>query len=196
MIYDISQPVFDCCVFPGDPAPAASRLSSMDDGDLYNLTAFSMCAHNGTHVDAPLHFIKDGLSVGSVPLDAFIGPAYVRTCSGDITSSEASLILSEAASCGMPGANLRILIKGSAVVTLDAALVFASAGILLIGNESQTVGPENAPMSVHLALLGSGVILLEGIRLSHVPDGAYNLCCAPLNLGGAEGAPCRAVLVE
>jgi len=58
-IYDISQEVFSCRVFPGDPAPEKRVLSSMEKGDLYNLTAFNMCAHNGTHVDAPFHFIKD-----------------------------------------------------------------------------------------------------------------------------------------
>ena len=59
-IYDISQEVFNCRVYPGDPAPERRRLSSMEDGSLYNLTAFSMCAHNGTHIDAPFHFLKDG----------------------------------------------------------------------------------------------------------------------------------------
>ena len=89
----------------------------------------------------------------------------------------------------------RILIKGDAVVSLEAAKVFASSGILLLGNESQTVGPENAPMAVHLALLSAGVILLEGIRLAEVSEGAYLLNAAPLNLSGADGSPCRAILI-
>ena len=74
------------------------------------------------------------------------------------------------------------------------ATVFAGAGIDLIGSESQSVGPENAPMAVHLTLLSAEIVLLEGIRLSAVPDGAYMLNCAPLNLGEADGAPCRAIL--
>ena len=74
--------------------------------------------------------------------------------------------------------------------------MFAEAGILLLGNESQTVGPEDAPMGVHKILLGAGVVLLEGIRLKEVPDGVYLLFAAPLSLGGADGAPCRAVLVK
>ncbi|MBQ6855584.1 MAG: cyclase, partial [Lachnospiraceae bacterium] len=65
-----------------------------------------------------------------------------------------------------------------------------------IGNESQTVGPEDAPMEVHQVLLGAGVILLEGIRLESVTEGVYLLNAAPLNLGGADGAPCRAILME
>ena len=88
------------------------------------------------------------------------------------------------------------LIAGEATVTAEAADVFAASGILLIGNESQTVGPEDAPMQVHLILLGKGIALLEGVVLKDVPEGRYFLSAAPLNLAGADGAPCRAILVE
>ena len=94
-----------------------------------------------------------------------------------------------------PEAARRILIRGAAVVSAEAAEVFASSGLLLLGNESQTVGPEDAPMEVHLILLGADVILLEGIRLAEVPEGVYFLSAAPLNLSGADGSPCRAVLI-
>ena len=93
-------------------------------------------------------------------------------------------------------AEKRILIKGDAEISLEAAEVFADAGIFLLGNESQTVGPEDAPMAVHLVLLKAGVILLEGICLGHVPEDVYLLNAAPLNLGDADGAPCRAVLID
>ena len=73
--------------------------------------------------------------------------------------------------------------------------MFAESNILLLGNESQTVGPENAPMEVHLILLGAGAVLLEGIRLAEVSDGVYFLNAAPLNLSGADGSPCRAILI-
>ena len=89
----------------------------------------------------------------------------------------------------------RILIKGDVEVSLEAAKIFASSDILLLGNEPQTVGPENAPMAVHLVLLAADVVLLEGIRLSAVPEGVYFLNAAPLNLSGADGSPCRAVLI-
>ena len=90
----------------------------------------------------------------------------------------------------------RILVKGDAVMTTEGAEVFAREGIDLFGNESQTVGPEDAPAAVHYIMLGAEIVLLEGVRLSHVPDGVYLLNAAPLNLGGAEGAPCRATLIE
>ncbi|MBQ6824956.1 MAG: cyclase, partial [Clostridia bacterium] len=73
---------------------------------------------------------------------------------------------------------------------------FASSNILLLGNEPQSVGPQETPMAVHLALLSADVILLEGIRLSAVPEGVYFLNAAPLNLAGTDGSPCRAVLID
>lgn len=195
MIYDITQPLFECEVFPGDPKPVKTAVRRMENGDLYNLTEISMCVHNGTHIDAPFHFLKDGKGVNEIPLEKFIGAAYVANHEGDVTAQDAESILERAARqhCG---AEKKILLKGRAVVTLEAAQVFAQAGIDLLGNESQTVGPENAPMPVHIALLGREVVLLEGIRLSGVADGAYFLYAAPLNLTDTDGSPCRATLMD
>lgn len=195
MIYDITQPLFECKVFPGDPKPEKSEILRIEDGSVCNLTAFSMCAHNGTHVDAPYHFFNEGKCIDQIGLEKFIGPAYVETQSGDISESEALKIL-ERAENALSAPCKKILIKGKATVTLEAAKVFADANIDLLGNESQTVGPEDAPMAVHLVLLKKEIVLLEGIRLSHVSDGVYMLNCAPLNLAGSDGSPCRAVLMD
>ena len=195
MLYDISQPLFECEVFPGEPKPEKKELSRIAAGALYNLTAVSMCVHNGTHVDAPYHFIEDGKAIDQIILSRFIGPAYVEAHTGEVSESDAKQIIEHAKKLDAR-AWKKILIKGKATVTLEAAAVFADAGIDLIGNESQTVGPEAAPMAVHLALLQKEVVLLEGIRLSHVPDGVYLLNCAPLNLTGTDGSPCRAVLMD
>ena len=153
-----------------------------------------MCAHNGTHIDAPFHFIRDGKTVDSIDLDAFVGMAYVAEHQGIVSGDDAAQILKKAKEQD-PNAAKRILIKGNAEVSPEAAKVFASSDILLLGNESQTVGPEDAPMEVHLILLGAGVILLEGVRLKDVSEGVYLLNAAPLNLSGADGSPCRAVLI-
>ena len=194
IIYDISQEVFSCQVYTGDPAPEKKLLSSIEKGDLYNLTAFSMCAHNGTHIDAPFHFLKDGKTVDAVCLDAFVGMAYVVEHQGIVSGDDAAEMLKKAKE-NNPEAAKRILIKGPAEVSSEAAKVFAAAEILLLGNESQTVGPEDAPMKVHLILLGADVVLLEGIRLESVSEGVYFLNAAPLNLSGADGSPCRAILI-
>ena len=193
-IYDISQEVFGCEVYEGDPAPKREILSSMADGALYNLTAFSMCAHNGTHIDAPYHFLSDGDTVEKIPLSKTVGYAFVAEHEGDLCAANAQKILEEAKKHSVC-ATERILIKGNATVSYEAAEVFANQGVVLVGNESQTVGPHDAPMAVHKLLLGAKVVLLEGVRLSDVPCGVYFLFAAPLSLGGADGAPVRALLV-
>jgi len=189
-IYDISQEVFSCAVYPGDPKPEKQTLCSTAAGSLYNLTAFSMCAHNGTHIDAPFHFLGDGKTMDQMDLSIFVGDCFVARHEGDVTGSDAESILARA-----KGAE-RILIAGKATVTAEAAQVFASGGIRLLGNEGQTVGPENAPMQVHKILLAREIALLEGILLKNIPEGQYFLNAAPLNLGGADGAPCRAYLID
>jgi len=194
-IFDISQELFSCVVFPGDPAPDRHILNSIENGDLYNLTAFSMCAHNGTHVDAPSHFIKNGKTIDEIDLSKFIGEAFVADFSGNVSAEDAKCILAKATAIS-PESAKRILLKGETTVSLEAAKVFAESNVWLIGNESQTVGPEDAPLQVHLTLLGAEVVILEGIRLSRVPEGVYLLNAAPINLGDAEGSPCRAVLIE
>ena len=194
-IFDISQEVFTCKVFPGDPSPVREKKLSITEGAVCNLTAFNMCAHNGTHVDAPYHFLNDGKTIDQVDMDKFIGPAYVCEHTGDIERADAEAIVRAAKNSSREAAQ-RILIKGKATVTKEAAKVFARENLKLFGNESQTVGPEDAPMEVHLIMLGAEIVLLEGIRLSEVEEGEYILNAAPLNLGGADGAPCRAILMR
>lgn len=189
-LYDISQEVFSCQVYPGDPKPEKQTLSATEKGDLYNLTAFSMCAHNGTHIDAPFHFLHQGKTVEQMSLHTFVGDCYVARHEGELTGADAAAILQKAE--GLP----RILIAGPAVVTPEAAEIFANSGICLLGNESQTVGPEDAPMQVHKTLLEKDIALLEGVVLTAVPEGRYFLSAAPLCLAGADGAPCRAYLLQ
>ena len=201
-IYDISQEVFSCSVFPGDPKPESIDMQKLQRGDLCNLTGLKMCAHNGTHVDAPYHFFDGAKTIDKVDLDRFVGGAFVTEHEGHLTEADAERILEKArkADVDYPVADdkvsYRILVKGNAVVTEEAAKVFAAAKIKLFGNESQTVGPEDAPKAVHLIMLSEEIVLLEGIRLKDVPEGAYLLNAAPINLGGADGAPCRAILIS
>ena len=191
-VYDISQEVFSCSVYGGDPQPQKQVLSSISNGDLYNLSCLTMCVHNGTHIDAPYHFINDGKTVEQTDLNKFVGPCTVITHSGILDGNHAKNIMQNSSSQNLK----RILLKGDVTVSKEAAIVFANSGVLLLGNESQSVGPIDKPIEVHKILLEKEVVLLEGIRLSNVKDGEYILCAAPLNLKGAEGSPCRAVLIE
>lgn len=191
-IHDISQEIFSCCTYPGDPKPQKEFLSSITKGDLYNLSIFSMCSHNGTHIDSPFHFIVDGKTTEKITLEKVVGFCYVAEHNGILNEIDAIKILNKAGK----KSKKRILIKGNAEVSLDAAKIFSREKIYLIGNESQTVGPFNAPLEVHKELLSADVVILEGIRLDDVSEGEYLLCAQPLNLKGTDGAPCRAILIE
>lgn len=192
-IYDISQEVLSCKIYPGDPAPQAERVVSIDNGDAYNMSTLSMCVHNGTHIDAPYHFLNDGNTVEQIPLDYCVGTCYVTHYDGDLSENAAEQILLEAQNVS---SGERILIGGNVTITTEAAKVFAKAGIKLIGNEGLSIGPVDAPMEVHKILLGANSVLLEGIVLNDVPNGVYFLNAAPLNLQGLDGSPCRAYLVK
>ena len=194
-IYDISQELFGSEVFPGDEAPLRRVVGSIKDGNICNLTALSMCAHNGTHVDAPFHFYREGKTIDQLNLEKLVGKCYVIFVEGPISESKAESIV-ETAKAVDPEAWKRILIGGDAYVTVEAAKVFVRERIVLLGNESQTVGPMEVPAAVHYELLGAEVVLLEGIRLKGVEEGVYWLNAAPINLGQADGAPCRAILVK
>ena len=192
-IIDISQEVLSCNIYPGDPFPKAEKLKSMEQGENYNLSVFSMCAHNGTHIDAPSHFIKEGKSIDGISCESTVGYCYVTEHSGNMTARDATLVLKKAS---VQGAGERILIAGEVTVTEEAAEVFAKAGLKLLGNEGQTVGPKDAPMRVHQILLSAETVLLEGIVLRNVSEGKYFLSAMPLNLKGFEGSPCRAYLIK
>ncbi|MFP3152897.1 cyclase family protein [Lachnospiraceae bacterium ZAX-1] len=176
-IIDITQPLFSCSVYPGDPAPGFERVKTVAH-DGYNLTNLTMCVHNGTHIDAPRHFIADGAGVGDLPLAVFCGKCVVKEWDGSVPKN-----------CE------RLLIKGDHVLTASDAKKIISAGIKLIGVESQSIGSAQTSPTLHLLLLGAGIILLEGLVLSHVLAGEYTLFAFPLNLGeDCDGSPVRAVL--
>lgn len=187
-IYDISQELFRSNVYPGDETPTYERPMQIAKGDICNLTTLKMCAHNGTHVDSPYHFYEEGKKIDELDLNRVIGEATVVEFHGELKTEDIDSI--------MKTAKKRILFKGNVVVTLEAAIALNNHGILLVGNESQTVGPEDGPAKVHYELLAKEVVLLEGIVLKDVPEGDYFLNAAPLNLGGADGSPCRAILME
>ena len=99
MIYDITQPLFECEVYPGDMSPQKIEVESMEKGSSYNLSNVMMCVHNGTHVDAPLHFIKEGKGIDEIPLEKFVGLAYVVSHDGDVLKEDAYNILDRVKGC-------------------------------------------------------------------------------------------------
>ncbi|MBP1755780.1 MAG: cyclase family protein [Firmicutes bacterium] len=186
-IYDITQELFSGQVYPGDLPPSLDRVSDMTQGSLYNLTNLTLGAHNATHVDAPFHFYEKGRTIEQLEM---------TRCIGDCTVAELDGLNSYGLRERLKTCQKRLLIKGKTEITLEMAKLMNEYEILLVGVETQSVGPEGAPLEVHLELLGKEVVLLEGIRLDDVTLGDYFLFAAPIKLGGCDGAPCRAILLE
>ncbi|MDR0919682.1 MAG: cyclase family protein [Oscillospiraceae bacterium] len=177
-IIDISQPLFEASIYPGDTPPKFTRVKTISK-DTYNLTDISMCVHNGTHIDAPFHFLKNGVGVDKLPLDVFYGECVVQKWSGNIPQN-----------CE------RLLIKGEHIITAEDANLLVKSGVRLVGVESQSVGDPNSQAEVHRILLNCGIVLLEGLVLKDVEFGEYTLSAFPLNLGKCDGSPVRAVLIK
>jgi arylformamidase len=177
-LYDITKPLFETKAFPGDPVPGKKLVRNFAE-DGYNLTKISLCVHNGTHIDAPFHFLADGIGIEKLPLNVFFGPCTVKAWDGEIPQN-----------CE------RLLIKGEHIVTPEQAKLIADSGVKLIGVELQSVGDPESPAKTHQILLGAGVVPLEGIVLDNVPASEYTLAAFPLNLGDVDGSPVRAVLMK
>lgn len=186
-IIDITRELMTAPVYPGDPAPKTEPLCRMTYGDVCNTTALSACLHNGTHLDAPLHFIEDGTDIASVPLTQCVGECSVVELSGMLTGQQLERLL--------PRLEERVLIKGDVEMTPSAAFVLTDNGVKLLGVEAPSVAMQQTA-EVHRQLLGSGMVLLEGLDLSQADEGTYFLFAAPIKVGGADGAPVRAVLVR
>lgn len=177
MWIDITQELFSSEVYPGDTPPEFRRVSTVEkDGCM--VTDITMCAHNGTHIDAPAHFLSGGRTVDRLDLSRCAGTCEVRTFSKVLTAEDAEKITAK-----------RLLLRGDCSVSAEAANILRKK-LLLLGIQAQSVGDA----AVHKSLLSADVILLEGLVLQDVEDGAYELFAFPLKLGGCDGAPVRAVL--
>lgn len=198
---DISTPLEnDMAVWPGDPPTLISRSQALARGDEVNLTALSMCAHAGTHIDAPLHYFADGASIDRLPFDATVGPARVIAI-----RSRRSIRLDELHRLRIRRGE-RILFRtrnserepsAEDYVPLDrnAATFLVSGGVRCVGIDALSIGPAGEEGDdVHQMLLGAGVWIIEGLRLAAVKQGRYDLICLPLSIPGADGAPASAIL--
>lgn len=188
-IYDISQELFSSNVYPGDKAPKRTIVSDMDKGASCNVSELEMNAHNGTHMDAPKHFIKGGRAIDELELENLIGKCTVVSMNGDIYPDTVREVC-------LKNNTKRLLLKGKCQLTVEAADILSECGVVLVGVESQSIGQEGAPLPVHVSVLGQGIVALEGLVLTEVPDGEYFLFAAPIKLGGCDGSPCRAVLID
>jgi arylformamidase len=208
-IYDISIPISpEMVVWPADPKVELARVSSMDAGAHANVSRLACGVHTGTHVDAPNHFLDDQRTVESLPVDILTGPAQVIQIPDEEDFVTAQVL--EAASVLKGTIRLLVKTRNSKIwagggkefhpefVGIDEAGAdwIVQHGIRLIGIDYLSVAPYKHSEIPHQVLLKPGVIILEGIDLSTVQPGSYDLYCLPLKLVGSDGAPARAILVE
>ncbi len=189
-IIDISRDITKCELYPGDPEVRLEVASALSRGDSCNLSAIYTGLHNGTHADAPLHFIEGGESIEKADLSVFIGECYViEVPEGPITG--------EYVDNHFPRDAERVLIKGNGKAWFmeNGAEEVAFSKIKLIGTDSLSVGTHGNQTGPHRALLRENVAIVENLDLSKVKPGKYFLLAQPLKIGSAEAAPLRAVLL-
>jgi arylformamidase len=192
--------------WPGDIPVQVGQTMDMGRGDVCNLRTLSMSAHAGTHIDAPLHFVTDGKPIDAMPGDATIGPARV------IEIADPNAITRDELERHVPAAGERLLcktrnskgwqrrcrmfVKDFVAVRPEAARYLVDCGIRSLGVDYLSVGAYGGGEGVetHRALLGAGIWVVEGLDLSAVDPGSYQLVCLPLRIEGGEGAPARAML--
>jgi arylformamidase len=202
---DISVPVYQGMVhWPGDPEFRSQRVQSLDRNDVCNVTEFSTSAHIGTHMDAPAHFLKGGIGIDQAPLDALIGECRVIEIQDPEAVGVAELERHEIA------AGERFLFKTRnsdqrwhdrefakdfVYISLEGAEFLAGRGVRIVGVDYLSVGgfAMDGP-ETHRALLSAGIWIIEGLDLSQVRPGRYELICLPLKLRGSDGAPARALV--
>lgn len=208
-IYDISLTISPTLpTWPGDPALELEQIESMDKGAHANVTRISAAVHLGTHVDAPHHFLNDDRTVEGLPLDVLTGPCYVTQLPDGIeaiTSEvlDRSEITSEMKRVLFGTRNSHLWAKGEATfqtdfvaITEDGAEWLVERGILLVGVDYLSVAPYGDSVPTHTVLLKAGVVVVEGLNLSQVMRGFYDLYCLPLKIAGSDGAPARAILIQ
>jgi len=193
-------------VYQGDAPMKFDFLKDMRKGDGFTLSAYSMGAHSGTHIDAPMHFVRDGASIEKIPLEPLIGPARII----DIPDSVQAIDGKALAGVNWKGAERVIFRTRSALhgwmhsptfhkdfayVAPDAAQQLADAGVKLVGVDyiSAEQFGASAPLT-HRTLLGKGIPIVEGLQLDSIPAGDYDLIVLPIKVGGHEGAPARAIV--
>ena len=202
---DISVPLRNGMAhWPGDPPFELERVHDMEQGDSNNLSKIAMGTHSGTHVDTPLHFIRGGNGISEVPISATVGRARVIEISDADSIKPAELIHQRI----RRGERLLFKTRNSSrawktdgfvedfvFISEEGARFLALRGVALVGVDYLSVGGfKRGGRETHLALLEAGVCIIEGLDLSQVTPGRYELVCLPLRIAGAEGAPARAIL--
>jgi arylformamidase len=193
-------------VYEGDAPMRFEFLKDMRKGDAFTLSAYSMGAHSGTHIDAPMHFVRDGASIDRVPLEPLIGPARVIDIPDNVQAIDAAVldrhrwrgaqrVLFRTRSSVRGWMHSPTFHRDFAYIAPDAAQLLADAGVQLVGIDYISAEQFGAPAPrTHRILLGKGIPIVEGLMLEGVRAGDYDLIVLPMKVAGHEGAPARAVV--
>jgi len=208
-IYDISLTISpDLPIWPGDPAVELKKIESMDEGASANVTQMNSSLHVGTHVDAPHHFLNDGRTVDGLSLDVLTGSCYVLQLPDGVDAItaevlERSEITSDMKRILFGTSNSHFWAQGEkefqtdfVAITEDGAEWLVEHGVQLVGVDYLSVAPYDDLTATHSILLKAGIVIVEGLNLSQVIRGFYDLYCLPLKVAGADGAPARAILIQ
>jgi len=201
--YDISVPLTaGMPLYPGDP-PFEIEALPHDGAAPYVISRLGLSTHSGTHVDAPAHFLPGGATVDQLPVDILVGKARVvelleqeRIERADLEAQDMRDDLRVLIKTRMSGLMQKSAFQEDHVyLARDAALYLAQAGIKLVGFDYLSIDRYGATdFPAHRALLDAGVVIVEGLDLSDVQAGEYDLFCLPLRIGGGDGAPARVLL--
>lgn len=193
-------------VYEGNAPLSFKFILDMRRGDALTLSAFSLGAHSGTHIDAPQHFIADGVSIDKVSLAALVGPARVIQIPDSVQAIDAAelnrhqwkgaeRVLFRTRSTSGHWMSSAVFHHDFAYVAPDAAQLLADAGVTLVGIDYISAEQYGAAAPrTHRILLGKGIPIVEGLDLSDVPAGDYDLVVLPIKVRGHEGAPARAIV--
>jgi len=208
-IYDISLTISpNLPTWPGDSRVEIEQSESMDKGAHANVTRISASVHIGTHVDAPHHFLNDGRTVEQLPLEVLSGPCYVVQLPDGVEAITSEVLERVEITPDMKRIlfgtrNSHLWAKGETkfqtdfvAITEDGAQWLVGHGIQLVGVDYLSVAPYGDSVPTHKILLEAGVVVVEGLNLSKVMRGFYDLYCLPLKIAGSDGAPARAILIQ
>lgn len=191
--------------WPGDLGVTVEQTQNIDNGDVCNLRTISMSAHTGTHMDAPLHFVAGGRSIDTMPIDATVGPARVIAIDHEQYIGREEMerhdlkrderVLFKTRNSKLWPRSYELFLPKFVAISASGARCLVERGVRTVGVDYLSVGAfEGDGIETHQILLGAGLWLIEGLNLSHISSGEYDLVCLPLKIQGGDGAPARAVL--
>lgn len=205
---DVTYPISEkMVVWPGQPSTTRERVSNLDEDDGSNVSVLRLSMHTGTHMDAPLHFFRDGADITAAPLEVAIGPVRLAEVAGSAITRAG--VEAYEARTGALQAGERLLFRtsnsdrdwltkpfaeGYIAVAIDAADYLAEKGLMLVGVDYLSVAPFKNPTDTHKALLGAGVWVVEGLDLRTVDEGFYEMLGLPLKIEGSDASPLRVLL--